>query len=122
MPGSEVEQPMELAHVDVIETVHEAEFVVGVEAGYWAEAACKPEVDAGQSLAAYELAIAVAGIVELSAVERGSTADNAVDRDHIQDTAGSIVDTAVVADTTVLKLAQQTELKLVLENLGLVAD
>lgn len=120
MPGSEVEQLLELEHV--IETVHEAEIAVGVEAGYGAEVACKPEVDAGQSHVVYELAIAVAGIVELSAVDMGSTADIAVDKDHIQDTAGSIVDTVVVADTTVLKLPQQTELKLVLENLGLLAD
>lgn len=120
MPGSEVEQLLELEHV--IETVHEAEIAVGVEAGYGAEVACKPEADAGQSHVVYELAIAVAGIVELLAADRGSTADIAVDRDHIQDTAGSIVDTVVVADTTVLKLPQQTELKLVLENLGLLAD
>lgn len=120
MPGSEVEQLLELEHV--IETVHEAEIAVGVEAGYGAEVACKPEVDAGQSHVVYELAIAVAGIVELLAADRGSTVDIAVDRDHIQDTAGSIVDTVVVADTTVLKLPQQTELKLVLENLGLLAD
>lgn len=59
--------------------------------------------------------------MELPAVDRG-TVDNAVDRDHIRDTAGSIVDTVAVADTTDLQSAQQTEPKLVLENSGLFAD
>ena len=43
--------------------------------------------------------------MELPAVDRGSTADN---KDHIQNTAGSIADTVVaVVGTTVLKSPQQ---------------
>lgn len=128
MPGSEVEQPLELEYVDVIEIVQEAEIVVGFEAGHEAEAeavagfGAEAEVDADQSHAVDELASSAEGIAELQAVDRGSTADNAVDRGHIQDTAGSIADTVVVADTTVLESAQQTELQLGLENLGLLAD
>jgi len=115
VPGSEVEQPLELEYVDVIEIVQGAEIVVGFEAGHEAEAVAgfgaEAEVDADQSHAVDELASSAEGI-----------ADNAVDRGHIQDTAGSIADTVVVADTTVLESAQQTELQLGLENLGLLAD
>jgi hypothetical protein len=126
VPGSEVEQPLELEYVDVIEIVQGAEIVVGFEAGHEAEAVAgfgaEAEVDADQSHAVDELASSAEGIAELQAVDRGNTADNAVDRGHIQDTAGSIADTVVVADTTVLESAQQTELQLGLENLGLLAD
>lgn len=54
--------------------------------------------------------------MELLAVDRDSTADIAVDMDHIRDTAGSTADT--VADTTV----QQSEQQLELENLRLLSD
>lgn len=114
--------------MDVIEIVQGAEVVVGFEAGHEAEAAAaagfgaEAEVDADQFHAGDELASSAEGIAELQAVDRGSTADNAVDRGHNQDTAGSIADTVVVADTTVLESALQTELQLVLENLGLLAD
>jgi hypothetical protein len=138
--GFEVEKPLELEYVDVIEIVQGAEVVVGFEAGHEAEAVLGVAAEAvlgfglgaeavlgfgaeaDQSHAVDELASSAEGIVELQAVDRDSTADNAVDRSHIQDTAGSIADTVVVADTTVLELAQQTELQLVLENLGLLAD
>lgn len=142
MHGSEVEKPLGLEYVDVIEIVQGAEVVVGFEAGHEAEAEAVLGVgveavlgfgvgaeavlefgaEADQSHAVDELASSAEGIAELQAVDRDSTADNAVDRSHIQDTAGSIADTVVVADTTVLELAQQTELQLVLENLGLLAD
>lgn len=69
-----------------------------------------------------ELASSAEGIVELLAVDKGSTADSAADRGHIQDIAGSIADIVVVADTTGLKLARQAELQLVPENSGLLAD
>lgn len=54
--------------------------------------------------------------MELLAVDRDSTADIAVDMDHIRDTAGGTADT--VADTTV----QQSEQQLELENLRLLSD
>lgn len=58
--------------------------------------------------------------MELLAVDRDSTADIAVDMDHIRDTAGSTADT--VADTTVQQSEQQLEQQLELENLRLQSD
>lgn len=57
--------------------------------------------------------------MEQPAVDRGSIAGNA---GHIQNTAGSIADTAVVVGTTVLKSPQQPGRQLEAGNLGWPAD
>jgi hypothetical protein len=87
VPGSEVEQQWAL------------EVEVGSAAGVGVgglQHACSP---------------VVAGIVKLLAVDMDSTADNAVDMGHIQDTAGSTADIAVAVDTTVLQWAPQPVLQ-----------
>lgn len=54
---------------------------------------------------------------EQPVADRGSTADNAADKGHIQGTAGSIADTVVaVVDTTVQGLVQQPEQQLAPEQ------
>jgi hypothetical protein len=107
--GSEIVGLQESAHVKPVVTVLEPAVVLEVEAATGAV----PVAEAGHR---------PAGIVELQTVDRGNTVDTAVGMDLVRGIAGSIVD-IVAADTIALPLAaQQLDLKLGFEMLGLVAD
>lgn len=108
----DVVEPPEHEHGEEVE----AEFVPGVEFG--------PEGPGAELVAEAEYGLGVGvgvgsrpkvgGIDELIVVDLGNYFDKTADRGHIQDTAGSIADTAV--DSTVQGLAQQTEPQRAPEN------
>lgn len=115
-PQGEVDvvEPLEHKHGEEVE----AEFVPGVEFG--------PEKPGAELVAEAEHGFGVGvgvgvgskpkvgGIAELIVVDLGNNFDKTADKGHIQDTVGSIADTAV--DSTVQGLAQQTEPQRAPEN------